>query len=338
MSKPLLSVLIPTIGRETLPNTLESIKRQELHSGDEILVLADGHLPRVEALVACMPSQFHYIELFPEPHYNWGHPLRNRMMFLAKGDYLLHQDDDDVYTPNAFATIRSKIAERPGLPHMFRMVRTKDSRALLWHTRTLAEGNVSSQMFAHPNQPDTFGVWTNRYGGDYDFFQATVDKWPAGALVWHEDIVCIKDYKLINHPVDSFLRYYQYPCERVLPEKPHISVSVLDSSANPFELSLLIHRRSDGRTVIDRASFRYERSNAILIQGGLFVELVESLTVNEALLIHPQDLVSELVARASTSPTVAGVDVSGMDFHGHDQMLAMAALPVEAFRKAVSRI
>src|SRR5262249_17507981 len=41
--------------------------------------------------------------------YDWGSTGRNVGMDAAKGDWLLFPDDDDVYVPNAFQTIRAAV-------------------------------------------------------------------------------------------------------------------------------------------------------------------------------------------------------------------------------------
>jgi hypothetical protein len=218
------------------------------------------------------------------------------------------------------------------------MVRRKDPRALLWCTRDLVQGNVSTQMFAHPNIPATFGRWTYRNVGDYDFIRATTEKCGAGNLTWCEDIVCIKDYSVDRCTIEPFLRYYQYPCTRPLPETPHVNVCHPDPDGRVMELSLLVHRQPDGSIVIDKAAFRYEASNAALVLSGLFVELIEGSTADDAMLIRPQDLVTEFHARASVSPAVAGVHLDDAGIRCYDVTLSMASLPIEVFRRAVSRV
>jgi len=41
-----------------------------------------------------------------------------------------------------------------------------------------------------PNDPARLGAWTDRYVGDFDFLTSTLAKYPKGALVWDETILC----------------------------------------------------------------------------------------------------------------------------------------------------
>jgi len=156
-----LSIVVATQGRPTLGRTLASITSQIEH-GDELIVERDSSG-------------------------DWGCAARTRGIARASGDYLLLMDDDDAYTPGAFAAIRRAVADAPGRPHMFRMAYA-DGR-LLWDRQDLAVGNVSTQMFVAPLDPFRLGAWTTRYEGDFDFISTTLANYPAGALVWSDQVV-----------------------------------------------------------------------------------------------------------------------------------------------------
>ena len=80
----MISFIVASIGRPSLSQTLRSI---ELFPGDELIVVgAMGNTsdPRVRFIPAT-------------PGGDWGHSERNLVMPYARGQYLAHIDDDDVY-------------------------------------------------------------------------------------------------------------------------------------------------------------------------------------------------------------------------------------------------
>ena len=183
--RPTLSVLVPTIGRPTLARTLRSL--QDLEAADEVIVIGDGEQKEAQ-------SEFHrsalpgiYISV-RGPSGDWGHTPRNLVMSRARGDYLLHMDDDDYYLPGAVSIIRAALLKQPGLPHLFRM---RLGGGILWQRPTISCGNVSTQMFVHPNLPDTFGTWKPVYGGDADFIRETSSRFPD--VIWREDVIAVHE-------------------------------------------------------------------------------------------------------------------------------------------------
>jgi len=58
----------------------------------------------------------------------------------------------------------------------------------LWERREVVFGNVSTQMIVLP-AGGRWGRWERRYGGDFDFLTSTLARWPAGALVWREEVI-----------------------------------------------------------------------------------------------------------------------------------------------------
>jgi glycosyltransferase involved in cell wall biosynthesis len=187
---PRLSVIVPTIGRPSVRRTLASIRMQQLQPGDEVLLVADGRYHDVARWWAESRLPGRLIELADGPHNDWGATARTIGQQQATGDCLLWMDDDDVYTPDAWATIRTALAAAPGRPHMFRMWRTLQGDRL-WRTRDARCGNISTQMFVVPNMPERLGAWGRHYCGDADFITSTLARWPSGSLVWREEIICL---------------------------------------------------------------------------------------------------------------------------------------------------
>ena len=159
-----LSVIIASQGRPTLTDTLISIAPQ-LQPGDELLVDVNDDSP-------------------------WGNQARNRTMRKATSTHLMFMDDDDIYTPGAFQTIRHAVDQDPGRIHMFRM-KYADGRPTLWQTPQVKITNVGTQNIVVPNHPERLAEWgsVHAYEGDYDFIAGCAERF--GEPVWHDHITAI---------------------------------------------------------------------------------------------------------------------------------------------------
>jgi hypothetical protein len=143
MGEVRLSVIVPTCGRSTLENTVESIVHQ-LEKGDQLIVV--GSRP---------PEQFNdtdFLQKRPPGASWWFIPRDNKGCrpnnstlsgppnathgpegtqsgaierdmgdAVATGTHLLHIDDDDIFTKDAFANIRLWAGENPNRVLIFRM-------------------------------------------------------------------------------------------------------------------------------------------------------------------------------------------------------------------------
>jgi glycosyltransferase involved in cell wall biosynthesis len=141
------TVIVGTAGRKTLRRTLKSITSQ-LQPGDELFLLRDDSGDA-------------------------GDTPRNETMHRAAGSHLLFMDDDDVYVPGAFATMRRFADENPGQIGIFRIEYTTGSKR--WEVPELRNRNVSTQNFLVPNVPGKLGIWEHRgtVHGDYVFIEET---------------------------------------------------------------------------------------------------------------------------------------------------------------------
>ena len=195
-----LSILIPTIGRSELARLLSELVPQLL-SCDEILVIGDGPQPLARAMADVDP-RVRYLEHGPD--HCWGHPQRNWAMPLARGAYLMSFDDDDRVAPRALERVRGAMADHPGRPLMFREYH---EGSVIWSTRSVALGNVSTQMIVVPNVPERLGKWGSRYEGDYDFIQSTLALYAAGvdALVWRPEVIALHGTASWKGSVDTWV-------------------------------------------------------------------------------------------------------------------------------------
>ena len=191
LEPPSISFIIPSIGRDSLNRTLESL-RDQLSPRDEAIVVFDGRdgVAHFIDQIAGLAPKAQFIVLPNGPSGDFGGVCRNAGIRLATCDFLAFIDDDDVYDANAVETIRLALMSEPDRPHMFRMSRSTYHDEL-WKVPRLAEGNVSTQMFVTPNIPEKLGKWTERYQGDYDFMISTVAYYADGesSIVWHPEII-----------------------------------------------------------------------------------------------------------------------------------------------------
>jgi glycosyltransferase involved in cell wall biosynthesis len=190
--QPTISVIIPSIGMGYLLRTLRSIKEQGILPGDEVLIIGDtvnDQLDDVRAIAAIHGPQVKYY-----PHnaggHHWGNPQRNYGLTLCTGDYVSFMDDDDVYAPNAFDAIRSQIS-RLSEPQVLMFRFRTPWRTELWQEKQIVQGSIGGHCIVVPNDKSKFGVWTNRYEGDFDFIRSTVDNWGEENVVWCPELIAV---------------------------------------------------------------------------------------------------------------------------------------------------
>lgn len=181
-----LSIIVPTIGRPSLINALDSIQSQ-LRPGDEVLVVSDGLRPNIPDIANFFDGRFRFMES-PGPASDWGATPRNYGIERAANSHLAFMDDDDVYLPGAFDAFRQAITQAPAQPHLFRISR---EGKVIWEYQVVRGANVSTQMFLVPKLPGRVGRWSRDYDGDLHFIQETLGYYPEGhdAVLWHEEIV-----------------------------------------------------------------------------------------------------------------------------------------------------
>lgn len=153
-----ISVIVPTVGRDTLQAALDSCA-----GADEVIVVEDTD------------------------RRDRGYWARTEGIRQATGTHLAFLDDDDVFTPGAIEIMRSAACD---VPTIFRM--DDPTWGVLWRDPVLRYANVGTPMFLIPNDQDRLGVWApfeNDRGGDYTFVTGCVEK--MGAPVWREEVVCV---------------------------------------------------------------------------------------------------------------------------------------------------
>lgn len=168
-----ITFMIASIGRPSIANTLASIEARE---DDEILVV--GRMGVWDRRVRHVPH---------EPGGDWGHTERNYATPLAKGQYVAHIDDDDVYVPGVRALMQDVIDGTPGRPALFRM--QFPNGITLWRDPKVYCGNVGTPMMLIPNVPGKMGKWGSFVGGDCHFLETM--KFDHSEIVWRPEVIAL---------------------------------------------------------------------------------------------------------------------------------------------------
>ncbi len=199
--RPLLSVIVPTVGRPSLERTVNSLLRQGEWLPWEAILVGDTfagtwthQLDRAADLAARYPEHLRYVEHDGGIH-AWGHPQRNHGATVARGHYLAWLGDDDIYLRGAFPAVaralRARLDDHPDDPRVFLFRWIAPWKTILWHTAGfLAQDHIDAECVVAPNVPDKLGTWTNRYQGDYDFIRETADFWGGTEkVIWQPEVI-----------------------------------------------------------------------------------------------------------------------------------------------------
>jgi glycosyltransferase involved in cell wall biosynthesis len=126
------------------------------------------------------------------PGGDWGHTERNFATPLARGQYIAHIDDDDVYAPGAKELMVDAISKADGRPIIFRM--QFPNGITLWQDPNIRCGNVGTPMMLMPNRPTMFGKWEPYVGGDCAFLQSC--KWKAEDYIWRPEVIALLGHNI----------------------------------------------------------------------------------------------------------------------------------------------
>jgi hypothetical protein len=178
MNGPLISCIIPTIGRPTLDRTLASLRAQAAPDELELLVVGDAHPGHAE-LPGAREIGVHA----------WGHPQREYGQANATGAWLWWLQDDDVATEGALESLRQDTTRGERVPILYR-VRTRHSGVIWRRPGRLAVGEIDADCIVAPNDPLRLGEWPPRYTGDFDFIRDTVAYYGGPERVrWERDVI-----------------------------------------------------------------------------------------------------------------------------------------------------
>lgn len=169
-----ISILIATIGKESLLNMLDSLKNQ-LTKDDFIYVIVDGleyHERTKEILSRFNGYVCKLIIIYENDNLGyWGHGIRNKYQKQLDGDYILHADDDDIYMENSMSIIRKNIKDFNKM-YLFKFYHDFSKGISFWRVPEIKLNNIGTPCGSIPNIPDKMGTWGYKYGGDFDFYNS----------------------------------------------------------------------------------------------------------------------------------------------------------------------
>ena len=189
---PWLSVVIPTVGRDSLRHTLESIYSQPEYKGVEVLVVADTFGGRSPDLQRAQ-------DFVEDGGYTWlehdagvhcvGQPQRTFGARSARAPYVWFSQDDNVAAQGSLAAIKQTIAaqDQPR-PLFFRFL--SPWREPIWRTPYLILGNIDADCLVFPRKIARRVEWGMRYEGDFDA-ACRAEQLAGGDVAWCEPIISI---------------------------------------------------------------------------------------------------------------------------------------------------
>lgn len=189
---PWLSVVIPTIGRESLSRTLASLEAQPESAGLEVLVVADtfgGLTPDLEQARSQVQQAGHRFIEHDGGLHCYGHPQRTIGARAASAPWVWFAQDDNIAARDALASIELALdLQRSPRPVFFRFL--SSWRETIWRTRELVLGNIDADCLVLPRGIAQQVDWGLRYEGDFDAAcqAATLS---GGDVVWVDEIVTI---------------------------------------------------------------------------------------------------------------------------------------------------
>lgn len=195
MGRTLFTVVIPTIGRESLPKTLASINRDYA----EIIVVADTfEMGKHDANWIKLQAQEYDADFLAVDagYHDTGSPQLQAGYAAAGGAWVMNSGDDDLYEPFAFETMARAIESlAEPVPLMFRTAlhptwpdqrRGNREIVVLWKDPVIRDKNITGQCFVIPNDQSRIGSWSIHV--DFGFITDTVRLWD-GRLEWRTELI-----------------------------------------------------------------------------------------------------------------------------------------------------
>lgn len=200
---PSLTIAVPTMGRDTLRHTLDSIKRQRLQPNDQVLIVLDTFVAQSQtARVQALVESYGFTFVAHNGGYAFqGNPQFNHAMTLATGDYFCGLGDDDVYVDGAIARLRKKLKDGRAVLFQFYspgfMSGLYGMRFLLWSDKDVRVANLSGCCMAAPTASLVPVSDERRCEVDYEWIRDTVAN-TRQKPVWMKDCLVIARPDLRN--------------------------------------------------------------------------------------------------------------------------------------------
>ncbi len=186
MTRPTITIIVPTFGRSTLLDAIECVLPQLL-DGDEFIVVGDGPVDLARDICAQFP-RITYMET-PVFKGDYGCTPCDYAIERATTDYLMFLGDDDKLTANALVLVRGGLLDQRSMyPHLFAMMHT--GRMLC---DSYAPCQVSGQQLVVPNYPNLPKMADvlpkDILTSDWYFIDRVVRQF--GGVVFHPDVICV---------------------------------------------------------------------------------------------------------------------------------------------------
>lgn len=193
---PSLSVVIPTLGRASLSQTLDSLDAQPEAEQVEVIVVADifggltADLEQARAHVQDERDADRYVWLEVDGgRHCWGHPQRTYGARAANAPWIWFTQDDNISAAGAFAAMQAAIdAQDHPRPLFFRWL--APWRQLIWRDEHLMLGNIDADCLVFPRPLAEQIEWGLRYEGDFDAAVRAAEL-AAGDIDWRPDLISI---------------------------------------------------------------------------------------------------------------------------------------------------
>jgi hypothetical protein len=172
---PTFHILIATAGRPALKELLDTMKPQ-LTSTDAITIVFDGKAAKSKSGFSDEWKQgfkcpFAVFEEEPALGF-WGHGIRNKYQGILTPEttFIMHADDDDLYTPDAFEQLR-KACVKPDCLYISKFKFENEKKTIPSPGTTSVQlYNVSTQNGIVPFKLATKATWESFYGGDGAYY------------------------------------------------------------------------------------------------------------------------------------------------------------------------
>lgn len=194
MNTPLLSIVIPTIGRDSLPDTLVSIRNQAPSSEIEIIVVEDTfNTTRSFSVGALCDDYDAWYMRYNAGYHEEGHPQTQYGYEQAHGQYLWNLGDDDVMIPDIWSALRKRLDGVPAVwpvmvqARLYPSPRRGDQAVpvVLWSdVGDVRRGRITGQNLICPNVKGKIGLW----GDDFEHISRTLALYNNEA-VWSPIVV-----------------------------------------------------------------------------------------------------------------------------------------------------
>ena len=152
---------------------------------DDVIVVGDGEQAEwVKALVTGLGYRY----LVHGETRDFGNSQREFACNLVHGDYVVFQDDDDVFLPDAFVKIRKAIAQEPGVPGFLFKVIAPWGETVWSDEGIIEQGNVCTiQMVLKTPRDRAWPRWPRRQGGNIPYLKAFIET--HGPVSWRDEII-----------------------------------------------------------------------------------------------------------------------------------------------------